>query len=153
MKKTKTILITVLLGILMCCTACQSKMVESTQHATDKVFTNKYMDSVKGITSTDYEGYWMSEKILWFEMSGKDQGYRGIIYIDEAEAQRLMNDYDDWWLETSALPSMKDVNLSSVQGSDWYCSNEFVKEFSTMLQIKDLRFNGKDAIIFDVHTF
>ena len=86
-------------------------------------------------------------------MSGKDQGYRGIIYIDEAEAQRLMNDYDDWWLETSALPSMKDVNLSSVQGSDWYCSNEFVKEFSTMLQIKDLRFNGKDAIIFDVHTF
>ena len=153
MKRAEKTAIALLLGIVMCLTACQTKMVESTQHATGRTFTNKYMSSVKGITSTDYEGYWMSEKILWFEMSGKDQGYRGIIYIDEAEAERMMKDYTDWWEETSPLPTMKDVDMTKVSGSTWYCSNQFTAEFNTMLQIKDLRFNGKDAIIFDVHTF
>ena len=153
MKKTRIVISILLICLIAFFTGCQSKMVESTQHATGRTFTNKYMSSLKGITSTDYEGYWMSEKILWFEMSGNDQGYRGIIYIDEAEAQRLMKDYTDWWEETSALPTMKDVDMTPVKGSTWYCSNQFTAEFNTMLQIKDLRFNGKDAIVFDVHTF
>lgn len=152
MRKAKNIIFAFLLGIVICLSACQPQMVESTQHATDKVFTNKYMKSLNGITSTDYEGYWMSEKILMFEMSEKDQGYRGVIYIDEAEAERLTNNYD-WSLETADLPSMKDVSLAPVQGDTWYYSYNFGLEFSTMLQIKDLRFNKKNAVVFDVHTF
>ena len=153
MKRVNNYIFAFLISVIMCFTACQSQMVEVTDHHTDRIFTNRYMDSIKGITSTDYEGYWMAEKVLWMDISGKDQGYRGIIYIDETEAQRLLNDYDGWWQETSPVPSMTEVDTSLVQGSDWYCSNAFVKDFSTKLQIKDLRFNGKDAIIFDVHTF
>ena len=152
MKKAKKIILALLLGMILLLTACQTKMVEVTDHKTGLVFTNRYMDSLKGITATDYEGYWMAEKILWFEFSGKDQGYRGIIYIDEKEAERLMNDYNDWYYDSSALPYMKDVDMSPVAGSDWYGSNQFVGEFSTMLRINDLRFNGKDVIVFDVHT-
>jgi hypothetical protein len=111
------------------------------------------MEDLDGITSVDYEEYWLSEKILFFEMSGKDMAYRGIIYISEEKAQELLEDYDDWSLDQTGLPKMNEVDTKPISGSDWYYSYDFASEYSTLLQIWDLRFNGKDAIIFDVHTF
>ncbi|MCR4686477.1 MAG: hypothetical protein K5659_02830 [Lachnospiraceae bacterium] len=151
--KSKKILTIIILALLtLTFTGC-SKTVENSQHMTGRIFTNKYMEDLDGITSVDYEEYWLSEKILFFEMSGKDEGYRGIIYISEEKAQELLEDYDDWSLDQTGLPKMNEVDTKPISGSDWYYSNDFASEYSTLLQIWDLRFNGKDAIIFDVHAF
>ena len=152
MKRIKPVISILLMILILGLTGCQSGTVERTQHLTDGVFTDKYMGSVKGITSTDYEGYWWAEKVLWFEMSGKDQGYRGIIYIDETEAKRLLREYDDWGAIDTPLPVMKEVDTAAVGSDEWYHSDKFTSEISKMLQIKDLRFNGVNAIVFDVHT-
>ena len=112
MKKTRIIISILLVCLIAFFTGCQSKMVESTQHATGRTFTNKYMSSLKGITSTDYEGYWIPKRF-------------------------------------SGLKCPEKIRATG----EWYCSNQFTAEFNTMLQIKDLRFNGKDAIVFDAHTF
>ena len=121
---------------------------------TDTNLTDKYFDNLK-ISRCEYESLHPSEylgKIEIGAMGPAEPSYRGAIFITETEGERLMNDYT-WTKDASNLPDLGQVNNSVNMVSEWYVSKDFNQDVFKLGHDADIRFNGKDTIIFTFGTY
>lgn len=111
----------------------------------DFVFSGKAVaDYEKIVTYVDVFGMHLS-------MGPTDPQYRGIIYISEEDAQRLLNDYE-WEPVEDAKPDCAQVDMTNVSECNWMSSHDFTYELFEIVIVNACYFNGVDAIYFDIQT-
>ena len=123
------------------------------QYSADVNPMYKYFDKLN-ITSMEYEMVYPVEymgKIEIGSMGPVDPRYQGVIFISEEEGKRLLEDYE-WKKENTDLPDLGGVSGSVDWSSDWYGSPAFVKDVLKNSHDGNVRFNGKDTIIFSFGT-
>ena len=113
---------------------------------TDKVI-ERYFTGIKEFDDFDIEEVYAD----WggFSIGPTEYGYRGIIYLTEDEAERLMAAYE--WEETDA-PEFEfgEVDDSSLGKGPWYSCKQFEKDCITMVNVNYAVFDG-EKLVFDIH--
>lgn len=84
-----------------------------------------------------------------FSIGPTEYEYRGIIYLTEDEAERLMAAYE--WEETEA-PEFEfgEVDTSSIGEGPWYSCKQFEKDNIKMVNVTYAVFDG-EKLVFDIH--
>ena len=149
-------IVTILFMISIILSGCnlQTHTEMKADYHTDTKVTDKYFDNLN-ITRSEYEAVYPSEylgKIEIGSMGPSEPIYHGVIFISDMEAERLMQDYE-WEKDTSAPPDLGEVNKSVTWGGDWYTSKAFNQDVFKQGHDEDIRFNGKDTIIFSFGTY
>ena len=84
-----------------------------------------------------------------FSIGPTEYEYRGIIYLTDDEAERLMAAYE--WEETDA-PEFEfgEVDASSLGKGPWYSCKQFEKDYIKMVNVYYAVFDG-EKLVFDIH--
>lgn len=113
---------------------------------TDKVI-ERYFPDIKEYDDFDIEEVYAD----WggFSIGPTEYEYRGIIYLTEDEAERLMAAYE--WEETD-VPEFEfgEVDDSSLGKGPWYSCKQFEKDCITMVNVNYAVFDG-EKLVFDIH--
>lgn len=117
-------------------------------HFTGTDFTDYYVSSLQGLSYCEYERITLGNPHSLVP-GPTDYEYRGIIHLSEEEAEKIFNSYS-WTEDTSfSCPDFGTVNTSFANNDSWYSCHEFQNDYFNYLNVHYLRFNGKDAILFD----
>ena len=113
---------------------------------TDKVI-ERYFTGIKEFDDFDIEEVYAD----WggFSIGPTEYEYRGIIYLTDDEAEKLMAAYE--WEETEA-PEFEfgEVDDSSLGKGPWYSCKQFEKDCITMVNVNYAVFDG-EKLVFDIH--
>ena len=84
-----------------------------------------------------------------FSIGPTEYEYRGIIYLTDDEAEKLMAAYE--WEETEA-PEFEfgEVDDSSLGEGPWYSCKQFEKDYIKMVNVYYAVFDG-EKLVFDIH--
>lgn len=112
---------------------------------TDKVI-ERYFPDIKEYDDFDIEEVYAD----WggFSIGPTEYEYRGIIYLTDDEAERLMAAYE--WEETDA-PEFEfgEVDASSLGKGPWYSCKQFEKDYIKMVNVYYAVFDG-EKLVFDI---
>ena len=107
----------------------------------------RYLPEIKGYDDFDIEEVYAD----WggFSIGPTEYRYRGIIYLTDEEAERLMDAYE--WEETDA-PDFEfgEVDTSSIGEGPWYSCSQFEKDNIKMVNVYYAVFDG-EKLVFDIH--
>ncbi|MBQ1487707.1 MAG: hypothetical protein IIZ41_02985 [Lachnospiraceae bacterium] len=152
--KKKIIWTTVVVVFLLLFSGCiKTHTVMKTEYFKNTAMTDKFFDNLN-ITTAEYEMIYPSEywgKIEIGSPGPADPRYRGVIYIPESEGKRIMEDYQ-WKKNSYNLPDIGNTDSNIVWGGDWYVSEQFNNDVFKLGHDEDIRFDGKDKIIFSFGT-
>ena len=113
---------------------------------TDKVI-ERYFPDIKEYDDFDIEEVYAD----WggFSIGPTEYEYRGIIYLTDDEAEKLMAAYE--WEETEA-PEFEfgEVDASSLGKGPWYSCKQFEKDYIKMVNVYYAVFDG-EKLVFDIH--
>lgn len=113
---------------------------------TDKVI-ERYFPDIKEYDDFDIEEVYAD----WggFSIGPTEYEYRGIIYLTDDEAEKLMAAYE--WEETEA-PEFEfgEVDDSSLGEGPWYSCKQFEKDYIKMVNVYYAVFDG-GKLVFDIH--
>lgn len=113
---------------------------------TDKVI-ERYFPDIKEFDDFDIEEVYAD----WggFSIGPTEYEYRGIIYLTDDEAEKLMAAYE--WEETDA-PEFEfgEVDASSLGKEPWYSCKQFEKDYIKMVNVYYAVFDG-EKLVFDIH--
>ena len=153
MKKIITILLSMILVLLSSACLSNNKQNTKAQYYKDMIFVNQYAKDLDGVIDCEYEMAVFGSNDRLSVPGPSDYAYSGVIYLEEEEAEDIFNSYS--WTQDSTFnqTSIGTISLSSFSGDTWYRCDDFAKEKFPTLNVKYLRFNGKNAIIFDCMTY
>ena len=113
----------------------------------DTSFIEEKMTGLKDIKSVEYEGIVFTSATR-MEIGPHEARYRGIVYLTEDEAERLMSEYE--WEECDAPEfEFDEVDTSGLGEGPWYRSDDFKSSCFTTYNIHYIVFDG-EKIVFDV---
>ena len=113
----------------------------------DSWVIDKYIDTIKDYDKVEYERVVFTYGIT-DGLGPHESRYRGIVYLTEAEAKRLMDEYE--WTETEAPEFEFDQVDDSVLGEGpWYESSGFKSDNFKTLNVFYAVFDG-EHLVFDI---
>jgi len=113
----------------------------------DSWVIEKYIDTVKDYDKVEYERVVFTYGIT-DGLGPHESRYRGIVYLTEEEAKRIMEEYE--WTETDAPEfEFDEVDDSVIGEGPWYSSNDFNKDNFKTLNVFYAVFDG-EHLVFDI---
>ena len=104
-----------------------------------------YMDAVQDYDHIIYEQ-------VYNDWGGRSIGpteyrFRGIVYLTDEEAERLLNDYE-WEQADTPSYEFEQVDIDFIGEGPWYSSHEFNKDNYPTVNVKYSVFDG-EKLVFD----
>ena len=111
----------------------------------DSWVMEKYMDAVQ-----DYD-HVINEQV-YFDWGGRSIGpteyrFRGIVYLTDEEAERLLNEYD-WDQADDVQFEFGKMETDFIGDGPWYSSQEFIKDNYSTVIVNYTVFDG-EKLVFD----
>lgn len=114
----------------------------------DSWVMDKYIVTIKDYDKVEYESVVLTYGIT-DGLGPHESRYRGIVYLTEAEAKRIMDEYE--WTETDAPEfEFTEVDDSVLGEGPWYKSSGFNGDNFKTLNVYYAVFDG-EHLVFDVH--
>ena len=154
MKIKKISLFIVSILLMFSFSACMGQLQEFVYYDTDTKLINNIARDLDGVTGCEYESVRVAMNMFGkpFSMGPTDPTYRGIITLSEEEGQKLLEEYE-WELDdTYVLQNIGDIDTSYLKCCEWYTCNDFDSDIFKTVIVEYVYFNGKDTILFEVHS-
>ena len=148
MKKVLYVLSIMLLVIGL--TACgKSHPVNKVEMASTEYVIEHYTNEFPQYNSFETEIYYTAwEGGIFTPIGPTEPGYRAVIILSD-EVLETVSNYE-WTLVDNPQLTMELIEVPSIE--QWYECNQFVKDKFKFVKTNYLYFDGKDTIVFDIHT-
>ena len=128
----------------------QGHPVDKVEELSDDYVIEHYTEDFPDFESLETEIYYTAwEGGIIRPIGPTEPGYRAVVKLSE-DAAEILSKYE--WTE-AADPKFNEELIEVPQSEKWYECEQFEKDRFQLVFVNYLYFDGKDTVVFDVHTF
>ena len=119
----------------------------------DAFVMEHYTKAADAYTDTEYERVLQTIKVRGMDMSigPHEPEYRGMFLLTDEKAKEIQDKYD--WNKAETLEiTFEKMEYKIPEEAEWYVSWEFAHDYFKLVSVKQIYFDGKNTILYDIQT-
>lgn len=119
----------------------------------DAFVMEHYTKAADAYTDTEYERVLQTIKVRGMNMSmgPHEPEYRGMILLTDEKAKEIRDKYD-WNKAETVEITFEKMEYKIPEDTEWYVAGGFAHDYFTLVSVKQVYFDGKNTIIYDIQT-